>query len=255
MSLEIEERIRVIKTQQQTLKTLKKHETTKLIEAALAMIYRRKMKEHLMRVDRFGLLRKIAQKKVIQLALLRKKYILHVKNRTLQRLRSGFKPLQEQEAARRIIEHTCQRRAKAAIWFSWRRSTKQRQYETTRRFEVQNLLDKLTESFQKSNLFASFNTLRHFRNKAGAQRAADIIGHIFTANVTRSKHWFLSCLREAEWRRQTEQEIDASSKEQSIMLVKSLYLSAWWRLAKAHKIENRNLKFRVSGVRRRCSSS
>ena len=103
MSLEIEERIRVIKAQQQSLKTLKRHETTKLIDTALTMIYKRKMKEYLMKVDRYGLLRKIAQKKMIQLALLRKKYLLYIKNHILQRLRSTFKPLQEQEAARRII--------------------------------------------------------------------------------------------------------------------------------------------------------
>ena len=103
MSLEIEERIRVIKTQQQSLKTLKRHETTKLIDTAMTMIYKRKMKEYLKKVDRYGLLRKIAQKKIIQLALLRKKYLLHIKNHILQRLRSNFKPLQEQDAARRII--------------------------------------------------------------------------------------------------------------------------------------------------------
>ena len=97
--------------------------------------------------------------------------------------------------------------------------------------------------------------IKHFRNKAGPQKAADVIGRIFTVNVNRTKHWFFSCLREAEKKRQDDLEIDASSKEQSIMLVKSLYLSAWWRLAKARRIENHNLKFRVLRYKSRFSNS
>ena len=51
VSMEIEERIRAIKMQQQTLKTLKKHETTKLIGGALSILYAKKMKQHLTRLD------------------------------------------------------------------------------------------------------------------------------------------------------------------------------------------------------------
>lgn len=33
-----------------------------------------------------------------------------------------------------------------------------------RRFEVQNLFEKLGESFNKTNLFAAFNFVKYFRN-------------------------------------------------------------------------------------------
>ena len=53
------------------------------------------MKEHLIKVDRSGLLKKLAKKKIMQLSLIRKKYISFVKNRVLQIFRQSFKPLEE----------------------------------------------------------------------------------------------------------------------------------------------------------------
>ena len=51
------------------------------------------MKEHLSRIDRYGLNRKIAKKKVIQLSLIRRRYLNFIKNNVLQIFRQSFKPL------------------------------------------------------------------------------------------------------------------------------------------------------------------
>jgi len=59
----------------------------------LTIIFKNKMKEHLSRIDRYGLNRKIAKKKVIQLSLIRRRYLNFIKNNVLQIFRQSFKPL------------------------------------------------------------------------------------------------------------------------------------------------------------------
>jgi hypothetical protein len=54
------------------------------------------MREHFSKLDRFGLIKKIAKKKVIQMSLLQKKYLMFIKSNILQKFRSSFKPLVEQ---------------------------------------------------------------------------------------------------------------------------------------------------------------
>lgn len=103
LSIEIEQRIRLIKNQQHNLRTLRVYETAKLIGSILSLLHARKMKGHFARVSAYSVQTKIAKKKLFALTLIRKRYLLFLKNRVLQRLREGFQPLQEQETAKRII--------------------------------------------------------------------------------------------------------------------------------------------------------
>jgi hypothetical protein len=80
---------------------------------------------------------------MIQMSLIQRKYLLSVKNNILQKLRSSFKPLEEQEAARRIIAETHKHRVKTFIWRKWRSAAKESEFETTRKFEFQNILEKI----------------------------------------------------------------------------------------------------------------
>ncbi len=75
-------------------------------------------------IEQYGLNLKITKKKIFHLSLLRKRYVLFIKNKILQQLREEFKPLVEQETARRIISETHKRRAKAIIWRKWRKASK-----------------------------------------------------------------------------------------------------------------------------------
>lgn len=78
------------------MKSLRRYETAKLINSILSIIYSKKLKDHFTVIDRKGLLNKIAKKKVVQMALIRKKYLNFIKISILQKLRSSFKPLIEQ---------------------------------------------------------------------------------------------------------------------------------------------------------------
>jgi predicted RNA-binding protein with RPS1 domain len=124
LSVEIEERIRFIKNQQQNLRNLRLYETSKLINSILTMLHRRKLKGHIMQIERFGIATKLAKKKVFNLSLIRKRYVLFIKNQVLQQFRAGFRPLVEQETARRIISETHKRRTRAIVWRKWRRAAK-----------------------------------------------------------------------------------------------------------------------------------
>ncbi len=105
---------------------------------------------------------------------------------------------------------------------------------------------KLTESFSKTNLFAAFNVIKYFRNSPIRERAATIIENIFTNFTHRCKTLFMSTLRAAQKQHEINLEIEASSKEQSEMLVMSLYFTAWGKLTKSKRIENMSIKRRVS---------
>lgn len=105
---------------------------------------------------------------------------------------------------------------------------------------------KLTESFSKTNLFAAFNVIKYFRNSPIRERAATIIENIFTNFTHRCKTLFMSSLRAAQKQHEINLEIEASSKEQSEMLVMSLYFTAWGKLTKSKRIENMSIKRRVS---------
>lgn len=105
---------------------------------------------------------------------------------------------------------------------------------------------KLTESFSKTNLYASFNLIKYFRNSPIRERAATIIENIFTNFTHRCKTLFMSSLRAAQKQHEINLEIEASSKEQSEMLVISLYFTAWGKLSKSKRIENLSIKRRVT---------
>lgn len=134
LSLDIEDRIRFIKNQQQSLRNLRKYETAKLMDSIINILARKKLKEHFMRIEKHGLLKKLAKKKLYQLALIRRNYLHSIKNRVLQTLRSNFQPLVEQETASRIIAMAHKRRVKAIIWRKWRKATKEVEFTTIRRF-------------------------------------------------------------------------------------------------------------------------
>lgn len=134
LSVEIEERIRLIKNQQQNLRNLRIYETSKLIDSILTIILKRKIKAHLTQIDQYGLNVKLAKKKIFQLSIIRRKYVLFIKNKIIQQLRESFKPLAEQDTVRRIINETRKRRVKAVIWRKWRKAAKQEEYKTIRRF-------------------------------------------------------------------------------------------------------------------------
>lgn len=135
---------------------------------------------------------------MIQMALIRKKYLTFIKTSILQKLRSSFQPLVEQQTAKRIISETHKRRVKAFIWRKWRNAAKNAEFTTMRRFEVQNLLEKLGESFNKTNLFAAFNMVKYFRNDPFKEGGASKIEIIFNQFMNRSKTLFFSNLRAAQ---------------------------------------------------------
>ena len=57
---------------------------------------------------------------------------------------------------------------------------------------------------------------------------------------------FFSDLRAAGLKHQIDREIESSSREQSEMLVTSLFFTAWAKLAKANGIQNLSIKRRVN---------
>ena len=87
---------------------------------------------------------------------------------------------------------------KAFIWRKWRTAAENAEFTIMRRFEVLNLLEKLGESFNKTNLFAAFNILKYFRNDPFREGAASKIEIIFTQFMNRSKTLFFSNLRAAQ---------------------------------------------------------
>ena len=107
-------------------------------------------------------------------------------------------------------------------------------------------MEKLSESFGRCNLYAAFNMLKYHRNNPLRERSAIAIERIFNSFMSRSKTFFLSSLRAAQNHYELGLEIDASSKEQTELLVASLYFSAWAKLTKSHRIENKSIKRRVS---------
>jgi hypothetical protein len=107
-------------------------------------------------------------------------------------------------------------------------------------------MDKLSESFARCNLYAAFNLIKYHRNNPLRERAAITIERIFNSFTNRSKTYFLSSLRTAQNKYELGLEIDASSKEQTELLVQSLYFGAWAKLTKSHRIENKSIKRRVS---------
>jgi hypothetical protein len=48
------------------------------------------------KIDRYGLMKKIAYKKMIQMSLIRRKYTLFLKQDIMQKFRGSFRPLVEQ---------------------------------------------------------------------------------------------------------------------------------------------------------------
>lgn len=68
---------------------------------------------------------------------------------------------------------------------------------TTRRFEFQNVLQKIQEAITKTNIYATFNLLKFFRNNPFHQDAVLTINHIWTNFMNRSKTHFLSSLKTA----------------------------------------------------------
>ena len=61
---------------------------------------------------------------MFQMGLIKKKYTMFIKHNILEKLRGNFRPLVEQETAKRIIAETHKRRVKAVIWRKWRTETK-----------------------------------------------------------------------------------------------------------------------------------
>jgi adenylate cyclase class IV len=55
----------------------------------------------------------------------------------------------------------------------------------------------------------------------------------------------MSSLIQAQRKQNLDEEIEVSSKEQTEMLVLSLYFSAWGKITKTHKLSNKNIKYRV----------
>ena len=82
------------------------------------------MRKHVSKIERYSILRKIAFKKMFQMGLIKKKYTMFIKHNILEKLRGNFRPLVEQETAKRIIAETHKRRVKAVIWRKWRTETK-----------------------------------------------------------------------------------------------------------------------------------
>jgi hypothetical protein len=62
----------------------------------LTTLSQNKTSPHFSKLQRYSLLRKIAQKRIVQMSLIRKKYTLFIKKNILEQLRSKFRPLAEQ---------------------------------------------------------------------------------------------------------------------------------------------------------------
>jgi hypothetical protein len=58
-------------------------------------------------------------------------------------------------------------------------------------------MQKISESFEKTNIFSTFNLIKYFRNNPFHQKAASIINHAWTRFMNRTKTHFFSGLREA----------------------------------------------------------
>ena len=71
-------------------------------------------------MERTSLLRKIMKKRIFLLSLIRKKYVLFVKNTALQSFRKNFRPLVEEEKCKIIMEKTRFRKMKNKFFRIWR---------------------------------------------------------------------------------------------------------------------------------------
>ena len=78
--------------------------------------------------------------------------------------------------------------------------------------------------------------LKYYKNNPLKEKAAITIENVYKRFMSRCQTLFFSCLRAAQNQHEIGLEIDASSKEQTEMLVQSLYFSAWAKLTKCHKV-------------------
>lgn len=60
------------------------------------------------------------KKRIFLLSLIRKKYLIFIKNRIMQKLRQNFRSMDELDKYQRIIENTIKRRVKNKIFRIWR---------------------------------------------------------------------------------------------------------------------------------------
>lgn len=73
-----------------------------------------------MLLERGALRRKIMQKRVFLLSLIRRKYVDSIKASALQKFREKFRPLAEQEQFYQILKSTITRRIKNRLFRIWR---------------------------------------------------------------------------------------------------------------------------------------
>lgn len=73
-----------------------------------------------------------------------------------------------------------------------------------------------------------------------------MIESIFTTSIRRCQSMFFSAVNSLTNKHLIDLELEESAKEQSILLVLSVYFSNWAKLAKDNKVSNRYLKFKVS---------
>lgn len=85
-------------------------------------------------IENTGLKKKLMKKRMFLLSLIRKKYLLFVKNKALQAFKASFRPLVEQQKFERILMQTRNRRAKNKMFRIWRSEAIKKEYTTTRYF-------------------------------------------------------------------------------------------------------------------------
>ena len=109
-----------MKNQQNFADKLKKNKVPKILACIVNLIEKERMKEGLTMIERQSLLKKNMQKRVFLLSLIRKKYLLFVKNYALQVFRTSFRPMEEQKKFMAIIQNTRKRRVKNKMFRVWR---------------------------------------------------------------------------------------------------------------------------------------
>ena len=110
----------MVKQKKRETFSLKKSESVKILSTLLNQISMNRNKEVLVLIERKGLCKKILTKKISLLALIRRKYTLFIKNKTLQSFKSNYRPIEEQRKFVAIISNTQKRRLKNRIFRIWR---------------------------------------------------------------------------------------------------------------------------------------
>lgn len=198
-----------------------------------------------MTCENFGLRNQKAKKKIFLLSLIRKKYLLFVKNKALQKLKLNFSPKNEMEMAEKILIATRKRKIKNSLFRIWRSEANKRDYLKIRCSEAQTAIEKFLESYEKTVTYSTFQTLKFHKKNPLHQKGVSTMNSIFQNSLKRAFNALISFLIGRTNEKLKDEKIEESAREQSVLLFTSIYFSGWALLTRQKKVSNTYLKFKV----------